>query len=185
VVTMRGKSFTILALLVVLASMGGAATVALAQNQPSQWQVKAAFILNFAQFIDWPEGTFADRDSPIVVGVLGDDPFEGALEQTFADASAQSRRLVVQHGRVADDMRNCNILFISPNERDRQSEILASLKDVNVVTISETPDFARRGGVINFYIDHSKVRFEINPTAAERKRLKISSQLLKRAKIVE
>jgi hypothetical protein len=164
---------------------------ALARGMPAQgkasseYEVKAAFLLNFAQFIEWPQGTFASNDSPIVVGVLGTDPFGEVLEATFADALAQGRRLVVRRGRNVDDLRDCNMLFVSQSESDRQSEILASVRDSSMVTVSETKDFARRGGIINFYFEGNKVRFEINPGAAERKGLKLSSQLLKRARIVD
>jgi hypothetical protein len=170
---------------IVLAAVTWRPSCAYAQAGPTEYQVKAAFVLNFAQFIEWPQGSFASADSPILVGVLGKDPFGDALEATFAEATAQGRRLVVRRGGHVDEMRDCHLLFISASERDRHSEVLAALKDVSVVTISETEGFARRGGIINFYFEGKKVRFEINPGAAQRKHLKISSQLLKRAKIVD
>jgi hypothetical protein len=175
-------SWSLLGLLLVMLT---ASSIASGDAALTEYQVKAAFLVNFAQFIEWPDGTFTAADSPIVVGVLGEDPFGDTLEKTFADVSAQGRRLVVRRGSVADDMRSCQLLFVSRSERDRTAEILATMKDLSIVTVSEIPDFARRGGIINFYIENKKVRFEINAGAAERKQLKISSQLLKRARVVD
>jgi hypothetical protein len=156
-----------------------------AQASPSdEYQIKAACLLNFAQFIEWPAASFAAPDAPIVVGVLGDDPFGTALEDTFQDESIQGRKLVVKRSHRVEDLKTCHMLFISNSEKDRLTEILASLGDASIVTVSEMDQFTQRGGIINFYLDHNKVRFEINTDAAQRKGLKISSQLLKRAKIV-
>ena len=171
--------------MVALAALAISPGFLVAQGQSGEYHVKAAFLLNFAQFIEWPVEAFADAQSPIVVGVLGDDPFGSTLEEVFREASAQGRPLIIQRSRHVDDLRQAHLIFISRSERDRISEVVAGLKDVSAATVSEIPEFARRGGVINFYLDGKKVRFEINPGAAERKRLKISSQLLKRARIVD
>jgi hypothetical protein len=149
-----------------------------------EYQIKAACLLNFAQFIEWPAASFAAPDAPIVVGVLGDDPFGTALEDTFQDESIQGRKLVVKRSRHVEDLKACHMLFISKSEKDRLTDILQSLGGASIVTVGEMDEFTQRGGIINFYLDHNKVRFEINTDAAQRKGLKISSQLLKRAKIV-
>jgi hypothetical protein len=149
-----------------------------------EYQIKAACLLNFAQFVEWPAAAFAKPDSPIIIGVLGDDPFGDALESTFHDESIHGRPLVVRRSRELDDLKSCHLLFISKSEKSRLSEILSGSIDTAAVTVGEIDEFAQRGGIINFYIDNAKIRFEVNPDAAQRKGLKIGSQLLKRARIV-
>jgi len=156
-----------------------------AQGTPTkEYQVKAAFLLNFVQYIEWPAASFAKADTPITVGVLGADPFGPILEKTFQDEAVQGRKLVVKRSRQIEDLKSCHVIFVSKSESEHVGNILTSLNDSSIVTISELDGFAGSGGIINFYFDDKKLRFEINPTAAQPKGLKISSQLLKRAKIV-
>jgi hypothetical protein len=173
-----------LVVLVFLTASWPAAEVRAGDTPSDEYQIKAACLLNFAQFIEWPAAAFPAPETPITVGVLGDDPFGSILEQTFQDESVQGRKLVVKRSRQIDDLKMCHLLFISNSEKDRLAEILASLKGASIVTVGETDQFAQRGGIINFYMNNNKVRFEINPDVAEQKGLKINSQLLKRAKIV-
>lgn len=155
-----------------------------AQPAPSkEYQVKAACLLNFVQFIQWPASAFPDAKTPISVGVLGDDPFGRVLEQTFEDESIDGRKLLIKRATHVDELKACHLIFISKSEKERLSGILESLNAVSVVTVGEVDEFVQRGGIIKFYLEENKVRFEINVSAAERKALKISSQLLKRAKI--
>jgi len=172
--------------LILLAASGMVAPQeAHAQNSPSkEYQVKAAFLLNFLQFIEWPAAAFGNAETPITIGVLGDDPFGAILEKTFQDEIVQGRKLMVKRSKQVEDMKACHVVFVCKSESDHVADILTSLNDTNIVTIGEIDGFAGRGGIINFYFDDKKLRFEINPTAAQRKGLKISSQLLKRAKIV-
>jgi hypothetical protein len=150
----------------------------------AEYQVKAAFLLNFAQYVQWPDASSAGPETPIAIGILGEDPFGTILEQTFEGESINGRPLAVRRAAQVEELRNCHLLFISQSEKDRVTEIVENLKDAPVVTVGEVDGFAKRGGVINFYIEDGKVRFEINVGAAERKALKVSSQLLKRARIV-
>jgi hypothetical protein len=149
-----------------------------------EYQIKAACLLNFVQFIEWPAASFQDPASPIIIGVLGDDPFGQILDQTFQDESVKGRALVVKRSRQLEELKNCHVLFVCKTEKPRVAEILTSVTDVSVVTVGELDEFARTGGIINFYIDGGKIRFEVNADGAQRKGLKIGSQLLKRARIV-
>jgi hypothetical protein len=149
-----------------------------------EYEVKAAFLLNFTQFIQWPAAAFSKPDAPLTVGVLGDDPFGSVLDQMFDGEIAQGHKLVIKRSRQVDDLKSCQLLFICKSEKDRLAEILAELKDSTIVTVGEADEFSQHGGIINFYIEDKKVRFEINADAAESRGFKISSQLLKRAKIV-
>lgn len=151
---------------------------------PKEYQVKAALLLNFAQFIQWPAAALPTPEAPIVVGILGEDPFGNMLEQAFQDESIDGRKLEIKRSRQIDDLKSCQMLFISKSENARLAEVLASLKDQGIVTIGEVDQFGERGGIINFYLEAGKVRFEINSDMAQRRGLKINAQLLKRAKII-
>src|SRR5882672_7309968 len=147
---------------------------ALADSAASkEYQIKAACLLNFVQFIEWPAAAFPQPDSPIVIGILGEDPFGDVLERTFADESVQGRSLTIKRSRQLEELKKCHLLFIARAERSRLADILGSLGEANIVTVGDVDEFAQRGGIINFYIDAGKIRFEVNPEAAQRKGLKI------------
>jgi len=150
-----------------------------------EYQIKAAFLFNFAQFVEWPTNAFTSTDAPFSIGILGDDPFGKALDATVQGESVQNRKLTIQRSRRLEDLQNCQVIFISKSEKSRLSEILPKLNARSILTVSELPGFAGSGGVINFYLEGAKVRFEINPAVAQRERLKISSQLLNLGKIIE
>lgn len=153
--------------------------------QTKEYQVKAAFLFNFAQFVQWPTNAFPNAEAPFTIGILGDNPFGRALEETVRNESVQGHRIVVSHSQQLQDVEHCQMVFISKSERGHVGEILSRFAGRNILTVSELPGFANRGGVINFYPEGTKVRFEINAAAAQRERLKISSELLSLGKIVE
>jgi len=142
----------------------------------NEYQVKAAFILNFARFVGWPGDAFADGGS-LVVGVVGDDPFSGALDQLSGN-TVNGRRLTIRRLRASDDLRACQILFVSSSERNRLAKIIESIRGGSVLTIGELPQFNQVGGIIKFVVRDNRVRFEINTGAAGQARLRISSKLL-------
>ena len=144
----------------------------------SEYQVKAAFLYNFAKFIEWPADAFSSNTDPLVIGVIGDDPFGGALDQTISGKSISGRPLVVHHLRWGQDLRACHILYISSSEGRRVPQIIQSVKGASVLTIADTDHFNQQGGIINFILEANKVRFEINVRGAEHARLRISSKLL-------
>lgn len=149
-----------------------------------EYQIKAAFIFNFAQFVQWPDQAFSSSDSPFYIGILGDDPFGSLLEKTIQGESIDQHKLVVRRSQSFEDLKNCQLLFISKSEEDHLSEILSKVDTRPVLTVSEMSRFCQNGGAIGFYLQGNKVRFEINPRAAQRGGLKISSQLLSLGKIV-
>lgn len=149
------------------------------ENQPSEYQVKAAFLYNFAQFVDWPATAFANDRSPLVIGIFGADPFGGELDQTVRGKTHNSHPLAVKQLRSLSEATNsCHILFISPSEKKRLPEIFTSLGSASVLTVGETERFIESGGMINFILVGTKVRFQINDAAAKHAGLKISSKLL-------
>ncbi|MBC7783362.1 MAG: YfiR family protein [Burkholderiales bacterium] len=160
-----------------------AATVSAAE--PSrEYQVKAAFIYNFTQFIEWPEGAFASADAPFVVAVLGKDPFNGALEQAMEGKRVGSRAVVVRRYEVGSVIGPCQILFVPLTEESAVINKLPRLVgDRPILTVGESDAFLPLGGIFRFYTEDKKVRFEVSTQPAEQRRLKISSKLLKLARI--
>lgn len=149
-----------------------------------EYQIKAVFLFNFIQFIVWPENAFPDTNAPFAIGVLGDDPFGAALAETVQGETIRNRKIVIEHSKEIKDLKNCQLIFISKSESRQATEILASLGSAPALTVGDFENFARSGGVINFYLQEKKVRFEINPDAAQNRGIKISSQLLGLGKIV-
>lgn len=145
---------------------------------PSIYQLKAAFLYNFAKFIDWPPEKFPDDKAPFIIGILGDNPFGADLERTVADKKINNRPITIVSFHTAAEATNCCILFISTSEKKSLPEIMAQLRGTSVLTVGETEQFIEAGGMVNFVQVASKIRFQINDEAAKAARLKISSKLL-------
>jgi len=155
-------------------------------EQPAdEYQVKAAFIYNFAKFVQWPPEAFQNSKEPIAICVLGQDPFGSSLEDIVAGRAVEGRSLIVRHISSIKQVAGCHVLFISSVENKRPLPILAEIKTPGVLTIGDSDASGADGVVINFKIERGKVRFEINLEAAEREKLRISSRLLSLAHIVE
>jgi hypothetical protein len=159
--------------------------VTFAQAQSAtEYQVKAAFLFNFAKFVEWPTDAFPSADSALQICVLGQDPFGRDFEQVIVDKSVNGHRIEVAHPEGVPQARACQILFISASEKSHLPSILQGLKGASVLIVGDLPGFASQGGAINFVIDDGRVRFEINLKSAELAHLKISARLLTVAKIV-
>jgi YfiR/HmsC-like len=150
----------------------------------SEYQVKAAFLFNFARFVDWPAEAFPNADSALQICILGQDPFGRDFEQMIEDKSVNGHRIEIAHPEGVPQARACQILFIAASEKPRLREILLGLKGASVLTVGDTPSFTQMGGIINFVLDDNRVRFEINQKAAELAHLKLSARLLTVAKLV-
>lgn len=162
--------------LLLLASFGAGPSLPVQAQTPNEYRVKAAFILNFARFIDWPGDGYGEGGS-LVVGIIGDDPFGGSLDQ-LNGTTVNGHRIVIRRLKAGDYLKACQILFVSSSERNRLGKILESVRGGSVLTIGELPQFNQAGGVIKFVIQDDKVRFEINTGAGAQARLRISSKLL-------
>jgi hypothetical protein len=145
---------------------------------PTEYEVKAAYLYNFGKFVDWPANVTTARDS-FTICVLGDDPFGATFDTTIAGESINGKKVVVNRIARPKDAVSCRILFVSSSEGSRLPEILATLEKTSVLTVSDMPQFTRRGGMIQFLVEANRVRFEVNLTAAEHAGLTLSSQLLK------
>ncbi|MGH9774943.1 MAG: YfiR family protein [Candidatus Acidiferrales bacterium] len=150
----------------------------------SEYQVKAAFLYNFAKFVDWPSDAFVSDTAPINLCVIGQDPFGDALDDAVRDKSIGRHKLVIRRTKKLDDEKACQIIFLSDSESKRLPEVLRSVSGASTLLVGERQAFAEQGGVIAFLLEDNKVRFAINVDAAERARLKISSKLLALATIV-
>jgi hypothetical protein len=146
--------------------------------QPSEYQLKAAFLFNFAKFVEWPAGAFSEAKSPMIIGVLGDNPFGAELERTIRDKTVNGRPLQIKEYRSLSEARACHILFVSNSEKKRLAEVFEGLRGTSVLTVGETEDFIESGGMISFVRESNKIRFQINDRAARTAGLKISSKLL-------
>jgi hypothetical protein len=147
-------------------------------TQPSEYQIKAAFLFNFAKFVEWPATALPRPTSPLVIGLLGPTPFGEDLARTIRGKSIDGHPLVIKEFSGPAEVTNCHILFISTSEKKRLPEILAALKGASVLTVGETERFAESGGMINFFLEGTKIRFQINQDAASQVGLKISSKLM-------
>jgi hypothetical protein len=143
-----------------------------------EYQVKATFLYNFTQFTDWPDGAFSSTNAPIVIGIVGEDPFGSTLDDVVRGEVVRGHPLVVKRLRADEDLRSCHVLFISRSEKERHAAILTGLHGHPVLTVSETDRFLENGGVVNLLMVKDRVRFEINSSATDRAGLKISSKLL-------
>jgi hypothetical protein len=147
-------------------------------------QIKAAFLFNFAQFIEWPTNALPQPQSPLVIGVLGPDPFGSALEEIVRGETIKGHPLVIQRYRQVADLSACHILFINEADPTKLERIFARLSGRNILTVGDAEAFTQRGGMIRFFTEQNKIRLEINVAAAQKAGLTISSRLLRLARII-
>lgn len=147
-------------------------------------KVKAAYLFNFAKFVEWPPNTFSSADASLEICVMGLNPFGHALEDSIAGKTVSGRRIEISHKADAAGARSCQIVFIAVSDKQQIRQILPQLSDASVLTVGDTLGFNDDGGIINFVWDGDRIRFEANLDAAERAHLKISARLLSVAKAV-
>ena len=164
--------------LIFLLSVIAVGASAVDEEIPLEYQVKAAFVFNFARFVTWPAGAFASADSPLVIGLLGHGPLASALQKTLDGKTVEGRPLSVKQVESAE---GAHILVISPAREDRLPDLLKPLVDRPVLTVSETKSFLKCGGMIRLGLVEDKVRFSINAAAVEKAGLTVSSQMLQYA----
>jgi hypothetical protein len=155
-----------------------------APAQVNEYQVKAAFLYNFAKFVEWPPQTFKSPTDPIAICILGPDPFGDALNETIGGKVVAGRTFEVRKISNSQSVRNCPILFVRASEGKRFRAMLDSLKGSGVLSVGEAEGFATGGGVINFKLEHGSIRLEINVAAAEYAQVHVSSKLLSLAQVV-
>lgn len=152
-----------------------------AQNTPS-YQVKAAFLYNFSQFVEWPSNAFNSRNAPFVIGILGHDPFGSYLEEIVEGEKAGDRRIIIKKFNSLAEVSDCHILFVNTGAG---TDVIRALRYKSILTVSDEANFAREGGMVRFFTDNNKIRLQINMAAARAANLNISAKLLRVAEIVE
>jgi hypothetical protein len=150
-------------------------------QRASEYQLKAVFLFNFSQFVDWQP---AAAQTPLLIGILGDDPFGTFLDETVRGERVGVRPIEIRRYRELSEIEACNILFISRSENERVGQILAALQNRPILTVSDGEEFAQRGGMIQFVNDKNRIRLRINLEAAQAANVVISSKLLRVAEIV-
>lgn len=170
-----------LALLLALAAAPRPASGA--EPVAGEYDLKAAFVYHFTHYTEWPEEAFEDGTSPIVVAVVGEDPFRGALERAVRGKTVGGRPLAYRHFANADALEPCHVLYVSPSERQQLGQIVQDARDFGALTVADMEEFTREGGMVRFLTENKKVRFEIRRKAVEAAGLRIKAQLLKAANI--
>ena len=155
-----------------------------AQSVSKEYQIKAAFLYNFSQFVDWPAGAFPNGQAPLIIGVIGDDPFGSYLDEIVRGEKVNNHPLVVQRFHRVNEIKTCHVLFVSRSEANQVEQILSNLRDREILTVGDFEGFAQRGGMIRFITENNKIRFRINVGAARAAKLTISSKLLRAAEVV-
>lgn len=180
------RSSTQSVIIAVLVAFSVSASLAAEVAAPSEYELKAVLIYNFIKFTEWPPAKLAKSDEPFIIGILGKDPFGGALDKVVEGDTLYDKPVVVRRYARVDDVVASHALFISFSEEQSITAVLKLLdgQGASILTMSETENFAKRGGVIELKKEHKKVVFGINLIAANRAGLNISAQLLKIAKDV-
>jgi len=158
--------------------------VAQESSPPLEYQVKAAFLFNFAKFVQWPSDTTRDADEGFVICVFDDEILAQSLDHAVSGKTVEGRVFRVRRLQTLDDTRSCRMLYLGGSDTSRLVALLKSVRTTAVLTVGNAPGFTRQGGIINFIMQDNRVRFEINPEAADRAGLRISSKLLQLATIV-
>lgn len=152
-------------------------TFSFAASAPDINNVKAAYLYNFAKFINWPDNSFANKKTPFVIGVLGLDKFDSYL-QPLTTKSVNNRPIIIKHFKTAAEVQDCQILYLGELNNQTRDRLISTLSTQAIITVSDQNEFARQGGIIQFVEVRHRLRFIINKTAADHQNIKISSQLL-------
>ncbi len=159
---------------------------AFGQAQTSiEQQVKGAFLTKFPLFVDWPAGTFASPSSPIVIGILGKNPFGDGFEREMSRQKAKSRSFQLKLLPGLDGLKECHILYIHPEQDGRLADVLARLGRAPVLVAGDAAGFAERGGMINFIKREGKVRFQVNLEAVRAAGLRVDARLLQVSEVIK
>ncbi|HEY8099152.1 MAG TPA: YfiR family protein [Burkholderiaceae bacterium] len=168
--------------LIVCLGVVALATAATSVVESSEYAVKAAFLFKFGTYVEWPPDTFETPKTPLVIGIVGDDPFDGTLDNMAENHRVEGRPVEVVRDQQIDKIKNEQILFISQSEKEKMAQIVSSLQGKKILTVSEFDD---PNIIIQFVIENDKVRFDINLDQANLVGIKLSSKLLSVARTVK
>ena len=148
-----------------------------------EYEVKAAFLFHFSQFVDWPASAFSAPSDPFIIGILGEDPFGKFLDDLVRGETMKGHPIIVTRYQTLQEIDSAHILFITKDMAQSLGEVLALVQNKNMLTVSDMPGFARQGGIVRFYIASNKIKFQVNLDAAKSNGLTMSSKLLRLADI--
>jgi len=151
----------------------------------TEYQVKAVYLFNFTKFTEWPASAFPSADAPIVIGILGDDPFGATLDALIKGESVRRHPLLIRRLQPGDNLQGCQVLFFSRNLKEQIPALLQPLQGIPILTVGDVSHFGEQGGMVDFVLVQAKVKLEINQAAAEAAGLQISAKLLRLATIVK
>lgn len=149
-----------------------------------QYRVEAVFLFNFAQFVEWPVTAFNSPTDPLLIGVLGDDPFQSYLDDLVKGEKVGERSIEIRRYQRVEDIADCHILFVCRSEAASVETTIAQLKGRSILTISDLDTFTRAGGMVRFVTENGKIRLRINVEAAKACKLTISSKIIRPATVV-
>lgn len=150
---------------------------------PNEYALKSVFLYNFCHFIDWPESAFSSPNEPLIIGIVGEDPFGPLLKEAVGGETYHNRPIVIEHYRGPREIKHCHLLFVGRTEASRFDAIVAAVASKSVVTVGETEDFLDHGGMIALPADRNRVRLRIKPETMRAANLNVSSKLLRVADI--
>ena len=165
--------------------LSGWSNSARAATSPTEYELKAAYLVNFARFVKWPAQKLSTSDTPFVIGVVGDDSFASAIDSAVHGTKVYEHRVVARRVSGGEELRRCHLLFVSRTGDGRMPALIADLRDQPILTVGESDKFISLGGMINFTTISDTIHFEINRAAAEKTGLKVDSRLLSLAKIAD
>ena len=174
-----------IAIFILILTMSAVATLPARgeERKPGEYEVKAVFLYNLAKFIEWPDKS-PDSSPTLTFYILGDDPFGTNLD-AIKGKLIKGEKITVKHIDSINYLKNIGVLFISSSEKEQLEDLLKGIAGRPILTVGDTQSFAKRGVMINFYIENNKIRFEINMEAVKLAGLKINSNLLKMGKIID
>ena len=176
-------SFRCLVLATALIAVSRPVEAAAPVAPPNEYALKSVFLYNFCHFIDWPDSSFTSPNEPLIIGIVGNDPFGSSLKEAVDGETYHNRPIVIEHYRTAKDIKHCHLLFVPRSESSQVDAILKAIDSKSVVTVGETVDFLNRGGMIALPTDRTRVRLRIKPEAMRAANLSVSSKLLRVADI--
>jgi hypothetical protein len=176
------SALLLVALTAVIPARAAALNPVESERTVSEYEVKAAYVYNFAKFVEWPPTYFSAPNAPITIGVIGDEEFAAILEKAVKNKLVQEHSFQVRHLKWPIDLGTCNLVYVPSNEQKRFRQIAEGLQDKPVLTITEVEEKSQAKGIMNLFIEGGKVQFEVNIADAEKAKLRISSKLLRLAR---
>jgi hypothetical protein len=182
---LRVRRVSVLFMMACWLSISAYSSIPQQNEENAEYPIKLAFLYNFTKFVEWPADSYRDANAPLAICIVGHDPFSPDLETELRTRKVGDHPVDVRPLRAADSVNACHVVFVPVTEKDHADKIMKGLQGSNTLTVGESEGFAALGGIINLVVEGNKLRFEVNPDAADRAGLKISAKLLSMAKIVK